>query len=106
MVLFQWIFGWNTNQYVMETILQIPKEKVPQTHFRSTGQIPSEELIRKLYRAMLFGNGWLQKVGIYFHTQSGPRKIETTIWSASEKFISIKGGVTIPVSCIFRVDIV
>jgi hypothetical protein len=90
----------------MENIVQIPKENVVYSRFKHNNNLPNKELIAKLYRAMRLGNGWLQKVGIYFHTQSGPRKIETTVWSASEKYISIKGGVTIPVSCIFRVDIV
>jgi hypothetical protein len=90
----------------MESIVQIPKENVVYTRFKPNNHLPNKELIAKLYRAMRLGNGWLQKVAIYFHTQSGPRKIETTVWSASDKYISIKGGVTIPVSCIFRVDIV
>lgn len=90
----------------METIVQIPKEYVVYARFKQSDYLPNKELIAKLYRAMRLGNGWLQKVGIYFDTHSGPRKIETTVWSASDKYISIKGGVTIPVSCIFRVDIV
>jgi len=90
----------------MLTVVEIPKEEVASLRFKAQGLSSSAEIVRKLYRAMRLGNGWLQKVGIYFHTTSGPRRIQTTVWSASENYISIKGGVTIPVSCIFRVDIV
>ncbi len=60
---------------------------------------------KKLYRAMLLGNGFRNKVKIYFTTTEGLRMVETTVWAYTERFVMLKGGVFIPVDAVVNVGL-
>ena len=50
----------------------------------------------KLERAVRLGNEFKGKTYITFMTDSGPKKIETTVWTLTDHYIQIKGSVAIP----------
>ena len=58
---------------------------------------------KKLFRAMLLGNGFHNKVKILFTTTQGLRMVETTVWAYTERFVMLKGGVFIPVESVVEV---
>jgi|TARA_R110002153_G_scaffold6210_13_gene28559 hypothetical protein len=57
-----------------------------------------------LRKAEILGNIHKRKIKIIFKSSEGIFKVETTVWARSEKYISLKGGVCIPISCIFEVS--
>lgn len=59
---------------------------------------------RMLYLAMILGNGYKSKVQITFETVDGPRRVETTVWATTEISVMLKGGITIPVRSIYKVE--
>lgn len=61
-------------------------------------------LYEKLQSAAVLGNIYHSKVTIYFHDDEGPKKTTTTIWSTCKDYISLKGGVWIPVSKITNIE--
>lgn len=63
-----------------------------------------EELCRKLNDAQRLGNEFKSKVTIIFNTEDGPMRIETTVWSLTDRYIQIKSGVLIPLSAIISVE--
>lgn len=68
---------------------------------------PQQRSARKyhLQRAMLLGNLYQTKVGILFRDhQNALLKVETTIWTVGEAFISLKGGRTIPIRAIEEIE--
>lgn len=59
----------------------------------------------KLYRALMLGNLYKRKVKIHMQTAEGIlRRIDTTIWSVGEEFVSLKDGVHVPIKSIIDVD--
>lgn len=67
-----------------------------------------EELIlreQELQRAMTLGNTLKQKVKIFFKDQKSNKYLETTVWHANSNHVVLKGGITIPVNRIYKVEI-
>lgn len=64
----------------------------------------SEELRSKLYDAQRLGNEFKSKTEIVFNTEDGPKRIETTVWSLTDKYIQIKNGILIPLTAIIAVQ--
>ena len=87
-------------------ITEIQKESVPNCSFRLPCfiSLPESNLAKKLHDAMILGNTYHGKVDIVFCDDEGLKKVKTTIWAKGEKFITLKGGVWIPISKI--VDII
>lgn len=68
---------------------------------------PQQQALRKyqLRRAMLLGNLYQTKVGIKFRDfQNQLFRVDTTIWSVGEAYISLKGGRTIPIRAIEEIE--
>ncbi len=58
-----------------------------------------------LQRAEKLGNGFKGKVKIIFRTSENETKIvDTTVWSATDDYVSLKGGMTIPVRAILGIE--
>jgi hypothetical protein len=92
----------------METTL-IEKELLGDISFPSTDVLsdPIEIKERKaqLDRAALLGNAHQGKVRIYFKTKAGETMVvHTTVWAASEKYITVKANRVIPISAILKVE--
>jgi len=52
---------------------------------------------------MILGNTHRGKVSIVFCDDEGLKKVTTTVWAVGEKFITLKGGVWIPISKIIDI---
>lgn len=59
---------------------------------------------RRLKRAEQLGNAYKAKAKIAFRSLEGLFRVETTVWATTEKFVSLKGGVLIPIHCIKGVE--
>jgi hypothetical protein len=88
----------------------IAKENIPNYSFVSYDVLDSAEdrVTRKLdlERAMVLGNGEQVKIAIIFLTTDGLKRVETTVWAATEDAIALKGGVSVPVHCIKEIRFV
>ncbi len=87
----------------------IQKEQLGLYSFSSTEVLRGDwEKIYRLFslrRAERLGNNYKGKVRITFRTFSNEIKaIDTTVWSASDEYVSIKGGMSIPVKAILSVE--
>lgn len=88
--------------------LTVEKENLTEVHFAPEEVLTTTPEKRRreadLYRAMILGNEHHHKVKIVFMTEDlTPMQVETTVWHASDKYVLLKGGRTIPVSCIAEV---
>ena len=67
-----------------------------------------EEWVRRKYnlnKALTLGNLYKRKVVIKFRTLEGyMKRIEASVWSLGEEYISIKGGQHIPIRSIEEVE--
>ncbi len=82
----------------------IAKEEIPSFKFL---EAPAEErhvVKEKLNGAVRLGNEFKSKSFITFQTDQGPKKIETTVWSVTEKYLQIKSGVSIPLSSLIDIQ--
>lgn len=87
----------------------VPKEEVAKFKFVADEVLKSDmerlERFGKLEKAMRLGNGYKSKVKITFKTVEGVRKVETTVWEASEDQLMIKGDTMIPIHAILDVEL-
>lgn len=58
----------------------------------------------KLVQAMTLGNLYKVKCKIFFHTEDGSNVVETTLWAVTDNHVMIKGGLVIPIHCIYSVE--
>lgn len=57
----------------------------------------------ELKKSLSLGNQYKHKVRIFFKDKSSFKFTETTVWHADENFISLKGGISLPVRSIYKV---
>jgi hypothetical protein len=95
---------------ITATPVLIAKEDINQYTFVSYDVLDTaeERASRKLdlERAMVLGNGEQVKIAIIFMTNDGLKRVETTVWAATEDSISLKGGIVLPVNCIKEIRFV
>lgn len=60
--------------------------------------------LERLVYAVRLGNAYKGKTAITFNTEDGEKTVETTVWSLTDRFIQLKGGVLIPLSSIVDVE--
>lgn len=84
----------------MDTVQFINKEDIPFLKIIPAQVNRSAEWKEKLAYGVRLGNEFKGKTTISFQTTEGIRTVETTIWSATEKYISLKGGINIPLNSI------
>ena len=87
----------------------IQKEQLGLFKFSSSEVLKGEweKVYRKfsLQRAERLGNSFKGKVKIIFRTHDNEtRVVDTTIWSANDDHISLKGGQSIPVRAILGIE--
>jgi hypothetical protein len=58
---------------------------------------------RELEYAVRLGNEYKGKTHITFETTQGPREVETTVWSLTDKFLQLKGGTVIPLGSVIDI---
>lgn len=89
-------------------ILSVEKEMLPLLPLKRVEKQTATDkgiLLARLYEAVLRGNTYKSKCTLYVQTTEGVRKVNTTIWYASESHVCLKGGITIPVRCIVDVEV-
>ncbi len=87
--------------------LTILKEQISGLNFMKTtltdGQQIVSKLLHDLEKAMIIGNSQQGKVKIVFESNHGKVAVETTVWAATDNYVSLKGGISIPMSSIHQV---
>lgn len=88
---------------------KVEKEQLDEIEFVEKEVLASVEERRRrvflLEQAMILGNGFKKKVRIYFMSKSGPCVLETTVWGVTERNVLFKGGRTVPIHAIYRVEL-
>lgn len=80
--------------------MKIEKEKVGALHFVAAVPDQSAKWKREMDYAVRLGNEHKGKTSISFVTEEGTFQVETTVWSATEQAIQLKGGIMIPLKSI------
>jgi hypothetical protein len=93
----------------MKTIVLIPKEQIPLLSFAKKEVIPDadgrNERMSSLFRSQTLGNLLQTKVKITFETADEQiYTVDTTVWAVGNSFISLKGGIYLPIHSILHVD--
>jgi hypothetical protein len=87
----------------------IEKNKIENLNFPKEDVLNSPEEIKlrehTLIKSMSLGNRYKHKVKIFFKDINNKRYTETTIWYADTKYITIKGGIALPVRSIYKIEI-
>lgn len=82
----------------------IEKESINEYKLIPAESNKGDEIRAMLQDAVRLGNEFKSKVAIAFNTTDGPKKVETTVWSLTEKYIQIKNGILIPLNTILAVE--
>ncbi|MHA4895274.1 hypothetical protein ACXZ1K_11015 [Pedobacter sp. PWIIR3] len=82
----------------------IAKESIEISKIIPAEQNHTEELRSKLNSAQRLGNEFKSKADITFNTKDGPKTVNTTVWSVTEKYVQLKSGVHIPLSSLIDID--
>ncbi len=93
----------------MKTITLIEKEQISQLNFGKKEVLNNPEDRKKrladLYRSQTLGNLLQTKVKIIFETADEQvYQVNTTVWAVGSDFISLKGGVYVPINAILEVN--
>ena len=87
----------------------VEKEQVERLTFPKGEVLGSKEAIKirsiKLENATRLGNIEHYKVKIVFGANEGLMMIDTTVWAITNNYISLKGGVTLPIKRIYEINI-
>jgi hypothetical protein len=81
----------------------IAKEELGNCHFTNAASQQEANLAQKLAYGTHLGNAFKGKSIITFNTDSGQRKVETTIWAVTENHIQLKGEALIPINSIISI---
>ena len=93
----------------MQTATIVEKENIGGLKFAQREVLSSAEEMKQrnadLLQATRLGNAYHGKIKIIFEAEDGVKQVETTIWATTDKVVTLKGGVHIPIHCIHRVMI-
>jgi hypothetical protein len=93
----------------LQEAITIPKELLSEVKFSRSDVLENDvtrQRLRKIYlgKAQSIGNLYKIKVKIYFTTSEREMmRVETTIWSADDQFVTVKGG-AIPTHAITAIE--
>jgi hypothetical protein len=93
----------------METAVVVQKETLKFSSFAKHEVLKNQQDIdlRRFYlmKAQALGNLYRQKVTITYQLMFGEvQKVQTTVWAVSEHYVTLKGGITIPIHAIMEVE--
>jgi len=83
--------------------LTIAKEEIPQLKIVSAFVDRTEFWKEELMYAARLGNEFKGKTVITFETTQGPKTVETTVWSYTDKYLQLKGGMVIPLAALIDI---
>lgn len=81
----------------------IAKEEIPEYHIVPAFVDKTDHWQKELNYAMRLGNEFKGKTHITFETTQGPRSVSTTVWSVSDTYLLLKGGMALPLESIIEV---
>ena len=81
----------------------ILKEDITKYHLVSASEDRSEYWKKELSYAVRLGNEFKGKTILTFQTSEGPKTVETTVWSTTDNYLHLKGGITIPLKSIIEI---
>lgn len=81
----------------------IAKEEIPLLKIVPAFVDNSERWRKELEYAVRLGNEYKGKTHITFETTQGPKAVETTVWSLSDDYLQLKGGMLIPLQSIIHI---
>lgn len=87
----------------MPTATIIEKEQIPDYKVIPAFVDKTEYWRNELQYAVRLGNEFKGKTSITFETMQGPRTVTTTVWSVTNSYMQLKGGLTIPLNSIIDV---
>lgn len=82
----------------METLIE--KEQIPLYKIIPAFVDQSQHWEREMQYAARLGNEFKGKTIITFETTQGPRSVNTTVWSVTNNYIQLKGGLNIPLNSV------
>lgn len=80
----------------------IEKEQIPEYKVIPAFVDKTEYWRSELQYAVRLGNEFKGKTSITFETTQGPRTVTTTVWSVTDEYMQLKGGLTIPLNSIIE----
>lgn len=99
----------NQSDIGLSKTMAVDKKDIPKLRFDSKETLNSIEAVlerdRQLYRAMILGNSYKQKVKIFFKDLVSYKSVETTVWFVGDKHVSLKQGVLLPKNTIYKIII-
>lgn len=81
----------------------IAKEQISEYQIVPAFVDKSEYWQDELKYAVRLGNEFKGKTVITFETTQGPRTVETTVWSVTDKYVGLKSGTNIPLESIIDI---
>jgi len=85
--------------------IQIEKEQLPLLPLFPVRERNNTDLTSKLNEAVFLSNNDKNKCKITLLSHDGFICVNTTIWYASNEHICLKGGITIPIKCIYDIEL-
>lgn len=82
----------------------IEKEQIGYLNIINSKEDHTVELKTKLDEAQRLGNEFKSKAIITFNTTIGPKRVDTTVWSVTEKYIQLKNNIHIPLKSLIDID--
>jgi hypothetical protein len=82
----------------------IEKEEIDILDFLPADITPSEDILAKLASAQRLGNEFKSKAYIAFNTKHGVKRVSTTVWAVTEKYLQLKNNVHVPINSIIDID--
>ncbi len=81
----------------------IAKEEIPQYKIVPAFVDNSDHWKSELTYAVRLGNEFKGKTSITFETTQGPKTVETTVWSFTDEYLQLKGGMLIPLESVINI---
>ncbi|WP_316738969.1 hypothetical protein [Pedobacter aquatilis] len=82
----------------------VEKEQIGYLNIINATEDNSGSLQKKLDEAQRLGNEFKAKAVITFNTTIGPKRVDTTVWSVTEKYIQLKNNIHIPLKSLIDID--
>jgi hypothetical protein len=90
-------------------ISKIEKEEIVHLQFPNKDVLCNEEQkstrFQNLIKGSILGNTHKSKCKIVFESNQGQQYVETTIWAVTDKYICLKGGISLMIASIIEVII-
>lgn len=78
----------------------IAKEQIPEYRIVPAFVDRSSLWLNQLQYSCRLGNEFKGKTVITFETTTGPKAVETTVWSVTDNHLTLKGGLNIPLNSV------